>query len=305
MTRCAAAMRAGRSGKNSAISTGNCEPRAGRRDPRLVLAARLLGQAQPGALLGRQQRQRRGHDVGHHARALRAAGDQHAQPTVGLLGIGRLGRLEHGRAHGIAGVARLCPSRGVDALEVGKAGRDQRHARRRGTGWRGPSPRSARAGCWGCREATPRPAAARWDSRRSRRPREGFSRRSNDKRADDAAPERDGGERLARQPGAGRWSPRESDGSRGRENRRRISARDRRWRDRPTTPRSASAAASDGGGKQMAARCRPPPEARREARSRLPRRARIMGDHEIPARQARPESPCRARARAATSRRRR
>ena len=99
------------------------EPRAGRRDPGLVLAARLHGEADPPPLFGREERERLGDDVGHDARALRAAGDQHAQAR-GEARIGRLGRGDHGRADRVAGVANLRPRRRVRPLELGEAAGD-------------------------------------------------------------------------------------------------------------------------------------------------------------------------------------
>ena len=84
-------MRAGRSGKNSAISTGKFISRAGRRDARLVLAARLLGQADPCRSSALEQRERRGHDVGHDARALRAAGHEQRAAARRRVGIRRRG----------------------------------------------------------------------------------------------------------------------------------------------------------------------------------------------------------------------
>ena len=79
MTRCDAAIRAGRSAKNSAISTGKFSRAQAAATRALVLAARLHGEADPLPLVGLQQRERLGHDIGHDARALRAAGHQQAQ----------------------------------------------------------------------------------------------------------------------------------------------------------------------------------------------------------------------------------
>ena len=64
-------------------------PRAGRCDPRRVLAPRLLGEADPLPLVGAHERNRRRNHVGHHPRALRTAGHENVQPPPGLLGIGK------------------------------------------------------------------------------------------------------------------------------------------------------------------------------------------------------------------------
>ena len=128
MTRCASAIRAGRSSKNSATSTGNfirAQAAATRAlsSPRACWVRRIHWRSSAA-----EQRQRRGHDVGHHPRALRTAGHQQPDAAAGEIGIGRRRRRDDGGANRIAGEARLGPRRGVDSLQVGKAAGDERNA---------------------------------------------------------------------------------------------------------------------------------------------------------------------------------
>ena len=100
--------------------------RASRRHARTVLAARLLGEADPLPLVRVQKRERRGHDIGHDARALRAAGHQKVQAPPDMFGIGDRGGGDDRRPHRVAGHAG--PGR-IDALEVRKAAGDETDAR--------------------------------------------------------------------------------------------------------------------------------------------------------------------------------
>ena len=191
MTRCAAAMRAGRSGKNSAISTGNSRRRARRGDARPVLAARLLGQRHARALASRKQRERGRRDVRHHARALRAAGDQHAQPPVGEIRIGRRGGLDHARAGRDCRCSASWPpapagtpfSSGKPvAISVARAARNAIGAAHH----RVLLVQNARR----LEQRSGESAAARSDSRRSRPRRAGAMPRISAQRRDDAARQR-------------------------------------------------------------------------------------------------------------------
>ena len=74
-------------------------------------------------LVGREKRQRRRHDIGHHPRPLRAAGHQNVHPPPDVFGIGKRRRGDHRRPHGIAGHADFCLDRAIDGLQ-GKAAGD-------------------------------------------------------------------------------------------------------------------------------------------------------------------------------------
>ncbi len=62
--------------------------RARRRNARAILAARLLGEADPLALVRVHQRERRRNDIRHDAGALRAAGHQKVQALSDVFRIG-------------------------------------------------------------------------------------------------------------------------------------------------------------------------------------------------------------------------
>jgi hypothetical protein len=66
---------------------------------------------------------------GHHARALRAAGDQYAQTSVREVGIGPGGGLDHRGTNRIAGVAHPGAHRFRRALQCRKTGRNDADAR--------------------------------------------------------------------------------------------------------------------------------------------------------------------------------
>ena len=81
MTRWAAAIRAGRSAKNGATSAST-PARVSVAHARFILAARLLDEDEPLPARRGQRLDRRRHDIGHDARALRAAGDEKAKLAV-------------------------------------------------------------------------------------------------------------------------------------------------------------------------------------------------------------------------------
>ena len=86
---------------------------------RLVLAARLLDDDETGALERLEQRDRRRHDVRHHACALRAAGDEQAQ-LAAEGGVGLLRRDEDGRAYRVADQLRLGGDLGLAMTRLSK-----------------------------------------------------------------------------------------------------------------------------------------------------------------------------------------
>ena len=140
ITRCAAAMRAGRSAKNGAHSAATPSLRIGRAHGVEVLGARLLHDAKPRAQGGVEQLDRRRHDLGHHPRALAAAEHDEAQRTARIRrGIGDGRRGDHVSAHRIAGEGHLAvPVRESRFVKRAKAGGDRGHARQPATCWRGP-----------------------------------------------------------------------------------------------------------------------------------------------------------------------
>ena len=101
-------------------------------------------------MLVRQQRDRRRHGIGQELRALAAAEDQQPERLAGLARADRACRAasQHRRPHRIAGLDDLAGEL-LGAADLGEAAGDRVDARRRGSGWRGPSPRSARGSCVG------------------------------------------------------------------------------------------------------------------------------------------------------------
>ena len=122
MTRWARGDPSGQVGEELRDLDRKVHPRASPRDARAILAARLLGEADPLPLVRAQERDRRRHDVGHHARALRTAGHQKVQALPDMLGIRSRGGGDDRWTNGIAGHADL---RRVDALQTRKAASDK------------------------------------------------------------------------------------------------------------------------------------------------------------------------------------
>ena len=107
-TRCAAAIRAGRSGKNGATSAAMRSRLIGFAHALEILVPRLLGEQQSHAQHEVESLDRRRHDVGHDPGALAAA--EHQQPNEpALFGRGerRCRRRDHRRPQRIAGARRL------------------------------------------------------------------------------------------------------------------------------------------------------------------------------------------------------
>ena len=172
MTRCAAAIRAGRSAKNSAISTGKlirAQAAATRAlsSPRACWVRRIHCRSS-----GAQKRQRRRHDVGHDPRPLRAAGHQHVEAlSDDARDRGSAAAAMTDGRTGLPVTRVLASIAAIDALQARKAAGDEVDAGAQETV--GPAhhrvllmqdarnPAGARR----------RGAAARSDSRRSRPPR--------------------------------------------------------------------------------------------------------------------------------------
>jgi hypothetical protein len=92
-----------------------------------VLAARLLHDIEPRPQIGCHLLDRGRHHIGHHARALAAAGNEHAE-RAGRVRIGFRGGRKHHRPYRIAGERRLGGERRRER-HVRKAGGDRVHAR--------------------------------------------------------------------------------------------------------------------------------------------------------------------------------
>ena len=104
----AAAMRAGRSGKNGATSASTLKPGIGLADARHVLLARLLHDLQPHLQARLEPLDRGRHDVGHHRAPWLPPNTSRLKRPAGVeRRIGRRRGREHRRPHRIAGVRRL------------------------------------------------------------------------------------------------------------------------------------------------------------------------------------------------------
>ncbi len=104
-TRCAAAIRTGRSAKNAAQVADDTELGILRRHRVDVLGAGLLDNMQPRANGAAEQRHRRRHDFRHHPRALAATEDEQPDGAVAFRRyIGHVRGLQHQRPH--PGLAR-------------------------------------------------------------------------------------------------------------------------------------------------------------------------------------------------------